>query len=117
MSAALQDLERRLWTDGAAAFAELMSEDGVMVVPHGEGVKGKAAVAEMLAPVPTPDRVVFLAMRTTELADGVVALSYRADAEYDGRTLSVFNSSVWREESGAWRLALHQQTGAPGSEL
>ena len=50
-------------------------------------------------------------------APGVAAISYRADAEYGGLTLSVFCSSVWRAGDDGLRLALHQQTAAPGSEL
>ena len=113
----VEEAERRLWTGGAEVFAAVMSDDGVLVAPTEDGVKDKAATLAMLRDVPLPDRIVFANIAHTAIAPGVAAISYRADAEYGGLTLSVFCSSVWRAGDDGLRLALHQQTAAPGSEL
>ena len=109
--------ERKLWLDGAEAFRAVMSDDGVLVVPMPNGIKGREAALTMLAAAPKPADVIFSDLVTTEIAPGAKALSYRADADFGGAKLSVFNTSIWRDQGGAPRLALHQQTPCPESEL
>ena len=113
----LEAEERRLWLEGAEAFRAAMAADGVLIVPTPNGIMDRDAALAMLAAAPTPDDVVFSNMVRTRIAADATALTYRADADYGGAKLSVFNTSIWREENGAPRMALHQQTPAPDSEL
>ena len=44
-----------------------------------------------------------------ELAPGAVLVAYRFLRQDEAR----LRSSVWREESGAWRMVFHQATASP----
>lgn len=109
--------ERKLWLEGADAFRAAMADDGVLVAPMPGGIMNREAALAMLAAAPKPADVVFSDLVTTDIAPGATALTYRADADYEGARLSVFNTSIWREVGGAHRIALHQQTPCPDSEL
>ena len=109
--------ERKLWLGGAEAFAATTADDGVLIAPMPDGFMSREAALTMLASAPRPVDVAFSNIITTEIAPVATAFTYRADADYGGGKLSVFNTSIWHVGGGAPRLALHQQTPCPDSEL
>ncbi|MFD0775282.1 DUF4440 domain-containing protein [Streptomonospora algeriensis] len=117
--AELLELEHRGWRSlcegtGADFYGSLMTEDGVMVLAHGQ-VFDRAAVIASLNDAPTWDGYEIDEVRLVPVGPGDAALVYRARA-HRGSAESAFAalmSSVYTRRDGAWRLALYQQTPVP----
>lgn len=71
--------------------------------------------AEVLARLPGERGVRFMAsdFSARELAEGLVLLTYRAVRGDGSGEVASLRSSLWRNESGAWRMTFHQGTRLP----
>jgi hypothetical protein len=115
----LLDLEHQGWTSlcdstGADFYGSVMTEDGVMVLAHGEVLDRPAVVASLDAAPPwrtyeiTEERLIRLGDR-----DAVLVYTGRAYRDGDEPAFVALMSSVYTRQGDAWRLALYQQTPVP----
>lgn len=117
LHAELVELERRGWDalsgpDGAAFYAEVMSEDGVMVFP-GLVLDKARTVAAIRTERPWESYAIDDAEVRSLGADGGL-VTYRATSRREGQdTYRALMTSVYRRRNGRWELVLHQQTPAP----
>ena len=79
---ALWRMEDEFWKGGAETYRRNLSEDSLMVFPG--MVSTKAQTIEAISSAPRWISVTFDDRRTVSLADGAVALNYRASARRDG---------------------------------
>lgn len=99
---------------GAPFYGDLMTEDGVMVLAHGM-VLDRAQVVHSLQDSPAWDDYAIEDPRVVGMGEDAVALVYRAQARRAGAPpFEALMSSVYRVQDGRLRLALYQQTVAPG---
>jgi hypothetical protein len=112
----LADLEDRFWAAAGDPefYRRTLAANAVAVFPHPagfldrDGVIGAVAGAEPWASWTLEDR------RVVRLGDCSAALTYRAVARREGQpTYAALVTSVYVEEDGAWKLAVHQQTPLP----
>ena len=113
------ELEQAVWQalmDGdAAADARLLSDDFVGVYATGIATKGDHLA--QLHNGPSVARYAMFAPKMRVLAESVVALSYlvrweRAPIADDGALESMYVTSIWRLERGAWVNVFSQDTDA-----
>ncbi|MDO5052548.1 MAG: nuclear transport factor 2 family protein [Pseudoclavibacter sp.] len=112
------ELEHRGWAalcrgDGGGFYGRLMAPDAVMVLAHGFVLDREAVVAS-LDGAPPWERYEITGERAVPLGPDAVALVYTARA-WRGESCfqALMSSSYRRDEHGAWRLALYQQTPLP----
>jgi len=115
----LEALEHRGWDSlcngtGASFYGSLMTEDGMMVLAHGQAMT-RDEVVESLAQAPPWQSYEITDVRTVVLASGDDALVYRGTArrEGDGCEFVALMTSVYTRVDGDWRLAVYQQTPVP----
>ena len=115
-------LERAVWQalkDGdAAADARLLSDDFLGV--YASGFADRSDHAGQLSNGPTVSWYELTDPRLMRLAEGVVALSYRATFQRVARSASdpesMYVTSIWRKERGTWANVFSQDTSCePGS--
>lgn len=117
-SAAIQhdlvDLERRGWEaltspNGAAFYAEVLSDDAVMVFPDLVLTRQESLSAIAGAAPWSSFSLEDVHVLPIGAEGGIV--TYRAVAERaGGSTYDALMTSVYAKRDGAWRLVLHQQT-------
>jgi len=115
----LLDLEHQGWrslcnSTGADFYGRIMTDDGVMVLAHGQ-VFSRQTVIDFLSEAP-PWRTYDIAdERLIVLSDDHAILVYtgRAYREEDEPAFVALMSSVYTRHEGTWRLALYQQTPVP----
>lgn len=118
----LLDLEERGWhalcTGGGGEFyADLMTEDAVMVLVNGM-VLDRGAVASSLAQAPLWSSFEIADARVIPVGREAAALVYRARAVREGEEPFVaWMSSVYAMVDGRVRLALYQQTASGGEGI
>ncbi len=117
-TAELTELERRGWDSlcsqrGADFYADLMTDDAVMVLAPGF-VLDRSGVAASLRHAPPWDDYELSDVRGVEVGDDSRALVYRATARRDGEEFAAWMTSVYRRVGDRWRLALYQQTPVTG---
>ncbi len=112
----LMDLERAGWDalcDGTADafYGEVMTDDGVMALAHGE-VMDRATVVASLGQAPPWRTYDIDDDRLIDLGPDSAALVYVGSAyrEADEPAFVGLMSSVYVRRNGAWHLALYQQT-------
>ena len=114
----LEALERAGWdalcTGQAAAFyGDLMTDDGVMVLAHGQ-VMGRAAVVESLGAGPAWDRYELADLSAVPAGPDSATLVYRAVAHRgDAPPFTALMTSTYARLDGRWRLAVYTQTPVP----
>jgi uncharacterized protein (TIGR02246 family) len=113
----IEDLERRGWDalsspDGAAFYANLMADDGLMVFPG--TILDRPQSLRAIGGAPPWASFELEDVRVVEAgADGAVVV-YRATAQRAGeQPYHACMSSVYARRDGSWRLVLHQQTPGP----
>jgi ketosteroid isomerase-like protein len=107
----LTELESSFWTGGPDAYRDHTTEDCVMVFGEPVGALGKTQVIDSISQGARWARVKIDDATTTHLAEGVILLIYRADAEQeDGTPYSTMASSIYVQDDGGWKLAFHQQS-------
>jgi uncharacterized protein (TIGR02246 family) len=116
MAHELEALERRGWEalsgpDGAAFYADVMADDGLMVFPGMvldkertlRAIRGEAPWAEFeLSDV-----------RVIESTPGAATVVYRAVARRGKFVYRANMSTAYARRDGRWQLVLHQQTPTP----
>ncbi len=114
----LLELEHAGWDalcrgEGATFYGELMTEDGLMVLAHGQ-VLDRLGVVSSLRDAPAWDDYRIDNPRLVTTGDSSAALVYRATAHRDGAAPFVaLMSSAYVRVTGRWRLALYTQTPVP----
>ena len=118
LTSQLEALERHGWEalsgpEGADFYADLMSDDGLMVFP-GMTADKDTCIAAIRAAEPwqswTMDEI-----RVLDLGDGAGVITYLATAQRANEsTYNAYMSSTYARRDGRWQLILHQQSPATG---
>ncbi len=114
----LLELEHRGWQalcdgQGAAFYGDLMSEDGVMILAHGQALDREAVVAS-LEHAPAWDSYSIDNSTVTTLGSDQAILRYTGTGRRSGDPDFVaLMASVYVRIDGVWRLAHYQQTPVP----
>ncbi len=110
----LLTLEEGFWngTMDPEYYQEHMADEGIAVFGEPAGVMNKEqAVAETRrTDGPMWSNARLEDAKVTQLASGVVALTYKGTALRGGEPYSAYCSSVYVDHGGTWKLALHQQS-------
>jgi len=102
--------ERRLWLEGADAYADLMAPRCIMAFAA-MGVLEDAAIVESLRGAPRWAAINMTQQVMAEPAEDVIILAYTAQARRDGaEPYSALCTSTYLRLDGQWRIAQHQQT-------
>jgi hypothetical protein len=100
--------------DAADFYADLMTEDAVMVLAHGRPLDRSEVTASLRDAQPWADYRIDDARLVTTGPDSA-ALVYRATSSRAGAPeFTALMSSVYVRVAGRWRLALYAQTPVPG---
>lgn len=118
----LEAVERAGWDalctgDGARFDADLRTDDGVMVLAHGQAM-GRAAVVESLPGGPAWDRYELTDLTVVPAGPDAATLVYRAAAHRTGAPpFTALMTSTYARLDDRWRLTVYTQTprlsGAP----
>ena len=114
VAAEIEALERRGWQalsgpDGAAFYADVMSDDGVMVFPG--SVLDRDASLRAIASAPPWSTFELADMQVIEVGPDSALVIYRATSQREGEAAyRALMSSVYARRGGAWKLVLHQQS-------
>ena len=117
MAHELEGLERRGWEalsgpDGAAFYADLMADDGVMVFPG--MVLDRHRTLRAIAAEPPWSEFDLSDLRVIEAGPDSGVVVYRANARRAGEApYHALMSTAYVRRDGRWRLVLHQQTPFP----
>ena len=110
----VEDLERRGWEalsgpDGAAFYADVMADDGIMIFP---GISlDRHQSLRAIAGAPPWASFDLDDVRVVEAGPGCAVVIYRATAQREGEApYRACMSSVYARRGGSWRLVLHQQS-------
>jgi uncharacterized protein (TIGR02246 family) len=113
----VEDIEHRGWqalssADGAAFYANLMADDGLMVFPG--SVLDRQQSLRAIAGAPPWASFDLEDVRVIETGPDGALVTYRAIAQREGEApYRAWMSSVYARRDGAWRLVLHQQSPDP----
>jgi hypothetical protein len=110
------DLERRGWDalctpNGAAFYADLMTDDAMMVFPAAAMTK-KESLAAMRAEKPWSSYKIE-DPRVLRVGTGGRLVLYRATAKRGARTYDALMTSIYVRRSDGWKMVFHQQTPVP----
>ena len=115
----LLELEHQGWQSlcdgtGADFYGQLMTDDGVMVLAHGQ-VLSKQEVIDSLGEAPPWQTYEIDEERLIRLTESAAALVYRGRASRAGPqpVFAALMSSVYVRRGQGWALALYQQTPIP----
>jgi uncharacterized protein (TIGR02246 family) len=117
LTAELEALERAGWDslsgpDGAAFYADLMADDGLMVFPG--TVMDKAESLRAIAGAPPWLTFELRDLRVIEATPDTAVVTYRATARRpDQNAYEALMTTVYARREGQWQMVLHQQTPAP----
>jgi uncharacterized protein (TIGR02246 family) len=117
VTAAIESLERAGWdalsgTDGAAFYADLMADDGLMVFPG--MVMDKAESLRAIAGASPWLTFELRDLRVIEATPDTAVVTYRATAQRSGeKTYQALMTTVYARRDEQWRMVLHQQTPTP----
>ncbi len=110
------DLERRGWDalctpNGAAFYADLMTDDAMMVFP-GSAMTKKESLAAMRAEKPWSSYKIE-DPRVLRVGSGGRLVLYRAIAKRGAHVYDALMASIYVRRSDGWKMVFHQQTPAP----
>ena len=114
----LEALERAGWDalcrgEGATFYGDLMTEDGVMVLAHGQAMD-RAGVVDSLAGGPAWDRYELTDLTVVPAGPEAATLVYRATAHRDDAPPFIaLMTSTYARCDGRWRLTVYTQTPVP----
>lgn len=114
----LEAVERAGWDalcngEGATFYADLMTDDAVMVLAHGQAM-GRAAVVESLGGGPAWDRYELADLSAVPAGPDAATLVYRATAHRgDAAPFTALMTSTYARRDGRWRLTVYTQTPVP----
>ncbi|MGW7358305.1 DUF4440 domain-containing protein [Streptomyces sp. NPDC054802] len=113
------ELEHRGWrslcdSTGGDFYGRLMTENGVMVLAHGQ-VFRRQDVIDSLGEAPPWRTYEITEERLVPLSESSAALVYRGRAYREGTkpAFTALMSSVYVRRGNGWALALYQQTPVP----
>ena len=102
--------ERRLWLDGADAYAELMAPHCVMAFGP-MGVLQDGAIIDSLRKAPRWSDVTMQDRVLAQPNESVAVLAYAAEGRRDGaEPYRALCTSTYIRMGDTWRIAQHQQT-------
>ena len=113
----LLELERHSWealsSGGEAAaehYTEVLADDVLMLLPGGLVIDDRQKVIDSMRGAPW-DAFDIVDERVLALDGRSAVVAYRATARRGDHVYeALFNSTYVRDDSGSWRLVLHQQT-------
>jgi hypothetical protein len=114
----LEALERAGWDalctgEGAAFYGDLMTDNGVMVLAHGQAM-GRDEVVSSLADAPAWDRYELIDLTVVPTGRDSATLVYRATAQRgDAPPFTALMTSTYARRDGRWRLTVYTQTPVP----
>jgi hypothetical protein len=105
-------MEREFWLGDAVFYRANLAMKSMMIFPDPIGVMTRSQVLESLEKSPRWDHVTMEDVRTLELDNGSVILTYRAFATRGKQqfSYSVLAGSLYVREENGWKLAFHQHT-------
>jgi hypothetical protein len=110
----LYRIEEGFWLSGKEHFLAHLDERCMLVFPQAGQMHGVLGREDIAATESAPNRWRDLRISNRqflEIAEGVAAISYRADVvRTDGEPYSALVSSVYAGRAGAWKLVLHQHS-------
>jgi hypothetical protein len=116
----LLDVEHRGWQSlcdgtGAAFYGDVMTDDGVMVLAHGQ-VLSRQEVIDTLSEAPPWQTYEIDEERLIPVGESAAVLVYRGRASRAGQqaAFTALMSSVYVRRETGWALAVYQQTPVPG---
>lgn len=116
----LLDLEHAGWqslcdSTGSDFYGQLMTEDGVMILAHGQ-VLTRQEVINSLSEAPPWKSYAIEDERLVPLGDSAAVLVYRGTASRDDlpAPFVALMASVYLRRGDGWALASYQQTPIPG---
>lgn len=110
MDQQLWQIERHMWTGGAAAFEAHMSDLCVMAFPEPFGLCFGPDVIDLVRRAPRWNDVEMSEQATVSPSQGVIVLAYRAEGRRDGDIYRAYCTSTYAHRQGAWQIVQHQQT-------
>jgi catechol 2,3-dioxygenase-like lactoylglutathione lyase family enzyme len=109
-TAALWEVERRLWLQGADAYRKYLDEEALMVFA-GVGVLRREQILTTIQQAPRWQEVTMRDQTLASFGDAVVVLAYAAEARRtEGTSYRALCSSTYRKHGDAYTLVQHQQT-------
>ena len=112
----VEELERRGWQalsgpDGAAFYADVMADDGLMVFPG--MVLDRHQSLRAIADAPPWSHFELSDVRVVDVSADVVLIVYGADARRGEFRYRAEMSSLYARRKGRWLLVMHQQSPSP----
>lgn len=106
--------EERLWREGAAAYEELLTGDGIMVFGP-VGILERDRIVESIRAAPRWSAIEMSDQIVREHGGQVVILAYRARVDREGGgAYEAYCTSTYIREGDVWRIAQHQQSPIQG---
>jgi hypothetical protein len=102
-------IERGFWLGGADHYRERLTDDFLMAFSGVGMMDREAAIAGIESGSRWSDLVIS-GERFVALGETACLLAYTARARRDGEEYRALVSSAYRLDSGAWKLAFHQQS-------
>jgi len=104
-------LEERLWTDGLAAYDELLAENCLMALPSPAGIMDRDEIVDSLKEAARWTRVKMNNRQHSTPIPDVIVLAYSASASRDDtEDYKALCTSTWHKLGSDWKLFQHQQT-------
>ena len=107
------EIERQLWTGGAAHYRKLVDPRCVMAFPAPGGLMDFDAIMASLDKMPRWSSVELSEKIVTHPAKDVTVLAYKARGRREGENpYDAFCTSTYCRSGEAWQLVQHQQSPA-----
>lgn len=105
-------LERRLWTEGPAAYHENLDPECLVAFTGHAGVMPREQIAGSVGDGPRWRDLEIEPQGLVQPTGDVALLTYRARAVRgsEGETYRALVSSAYARRDGGWRMVFHQQT-------
>ncbi len=105
------EFERSLWTGGAETYEALIDDECLMVLPAQPYVFTAEQAIAAVEDTPRWSEVTFSEEQVVRPQEGLIVLSYRAEAKRSDRSYVAFcTSTIRRLAHDEWRVVQHQQT-------
>lgn len=109
----LWSYEESLWTGGAEHYRESIHPECVMVLPEQPFAMSGTQAIEAVADSPRWESAELSDRSLSRIADGLIAISYRAKARRGDESYTAWSSSVYRKGEDGWQVIQHSQTVPP----
>ena len=110
----VRKFETELWLGGGDVYRERVAADCQMVVPAQPFLLSGAEAVEAVEKTPRWSAVDFSDLRISRPEEGLIVLSYKADASRGEERYQAYCSSTYRRIAHEdWKVVQHQQTLPP----